>query len=593
MALTATTRQSIDSLPRREELVAPTLPPGNELLAAGRDEAKACKLGVSRFMREHAVPSEAAYKRAAVAEGRTMQHATIGFRSVERTVGAIQEVYETSARSGVRVDRFGMILDWSMGYPIGQRQTAGRGTGIVLTGPEDFARIIEASPAAAHFGDFMIGLPGALENTRAAIAAGATSVGNLGQYFTFRLPHWDDDVATTMATVKALALIAAQDGEILVHSNLDDGFAGLFLDMACSIGMVIVEKHIVEDLIGASLAHCHGHHFSDPQSRMAFHCALSRVSATPGTMIYGNTVSYQTGAAGNYASLASYLMADVMATRRWPMGHAINPVPVTENVRIPDIDEIIDAQAFASRLTSYAPLYERLVDWAQVEAMADVLVENGRRFASALFAGLARLGVDTSDPAQLLLAIRRLGPKRMERLFGPGAMAADGRRPVVQAEWARELDEAARTWIERAAPRLAPKRMRELKVCIGTSDVHEHGKYLITKALEGIGADIVDGGVATDPERLVESAIEAGANVIALSTYNGVALRYCRQVQDVMKRKGVDFPLIVGGRLNEVPEDSNSGLPVDVTADLVKAGCHTCTSIDQLEGVIASLTASL
>ncbi|MHB2268228.1 hypothetical protein [Aliihoeflea sp. PC F10.4] len=58
--------------------------------------------------------------------------------------------------------------------------------------------------AAPYFGDFMLGLPGAVENTRAALAAGVTTIGNLGQYFTFRLPDWDDDVATTEATVTAL-----------------------------------------------------------------------------------------------------------------------------------------------------------------------------------------------------------------------------------------------------------------------------------------------------------------------------------------------------------------------------------------------------
>ena len=103
----------------------------------------------------------------------------------------------------------------------------------MLDGPEDFARITGAAPAAAHFGDFMMGLPGAVENTKAALAAGATAIGNLGQYFTFRLPYWDDDVATTEATLVALGLVAAQDAEILVHSNLDDGFAGLFADASC------------------------------------------------------------------------------------------------------------------------------------------------------------------------------------------------------------------------------------------------------------------------------------------------------------------------------------------------------------------------
>ena len=32
------------------------------------------------------------------------------------------------------------------------------------------------------------------------------------------------------------------------------------------------------------------------------------------------------------------------------LGALVNPVPVTENLRIPDVDEILDAQLFAARL---------------------------------------------------------------------------------------------------------------------------------------------------------------------------------------------------------------------------------------------------
>ncbi|CDX51185.1 putative Methylmalonyl-CoA mutase domain-containing protein [Mesorhizobium plurifarium] len=564
----------------------PRLKPGRDLLAEGRSMARDWRLGICRFLIETGMPSEAAWKRKAVAESRVMQHAHIGFRSVDRTIAAIGEVHEQCRKAGVTVDRFGITLDWSMGYPQAMRAKAARGTGIVLTGPEDFARITNAASAAAHFGDFMLGLPGAVENTRAAIAAGATAIGNLGQYFTFRLPYWDDDVATTEATVTALGLIAAQDAEILVHSNLDDGFAGLFIDMACALGMVLVEKHIVETLIGAHLAHCYGHHFSDPLSRTAFHAALVRVTDTPGTMIFGNTVSYQSTPAGNYASLASYLMADILAMGRWPSGHAINPVPVTENQRIPDVDEIIDAQTFAHRLTLHAPFYDPVFDWSKTEAMADMLVEGGRRFADAALAGLAERGVDVDDPAALMLAIRRIGPKRLEALFGPGATGPRGRVPLIHAEWARELNHKAASWAA------AQKRMevaRNLTICIGTTDVHEHGKYLVEQALEGLGIAIVDAGVAVDPEALVARAAETGADAIAVSTYNGVALRYAQAVKAAMAVRGLSLPVLIGGRLNEVPKDSNSGLPVDVTKDIADLGCLPCADLDEMLSALRSI----
>ncbi|WP_428030380.1 cobalamin-dependent protein [Ancylobacter sp.] len=583
-------------LPSRDQLIPPTLQPGGELVGAGRALVRGWTVGRNAFLDAQGVASEAAYKRREALAGRVMQHAHIGFRSVERTVAAIAEVHAACARHGARVDRFGITLDMSMGYPPDMRKGSRRGTGIVLEGAESFARITNAAPAAAHFGDFMLGLPGALENTKGALAAGATAIGNLGQYFTFRLPDWDDDVATTHATVTALGLIAAQPVEVLVHSNLDDGFAGLFADMSSALGMVLVEKHIVETLIGARLSHCFGHHFTAPLVRMAFHAALAQVTDTPGTMIFGNTVSYKSTPAGNYASLASYLQADIWALGRRHTGHAVNPVPVTENERIPDIDEIIDAQLFAHRLAEHAAGSSGLIDTAPVDALAERLVQGGHLFAARTLAGLEQEGIDTADPAQTMLALRRIGPKRLEAAFGAGAPEAkawSGRRAVAQAEWVDELEHAARDWAARvpleAATRIAG---RKLVACVASSDVHEHGKNLIERTLGHLGVATVDGGTSVDADDLVATALAAKADLIAISTYNGVALRYAREVKDALARAGADLPVCIGGRLNQVPDDSNSGLPVDVRADIRALGIMPCDTPEDLTRKLAALAAA-
>lgn len=120
-----------------------------------------------------------------------------------------------------------------------------------------------------------------------------------------------------------------------MHSNLDDGFAGLLADMSSALGMVLIEKYIVEALIGGRLAHCYGHHFTAPLVPLAFHQALVRLTDTPGSMIFGATISYRGQPAGNFASLANYLQADIWALLRHPSGHAVDPVPVTETSTSP------------------------------------------------------------------------------------------------------------------------------------------------------------------------------------------------------------------------------------------------------------------
>lgn len=576
----------MSNLSRSDLLPEPSLRPGAELIAEGRALAGDWRLGGCSFLTEQGIASEADYKRRQAAMGQAMLYAQIGYRDKSKTLDAAARIHETTARRGRGVARYGICLDWSMGFPQALRQGRPRGTGLILEGPEDFAALSRAAPVALHFGDFVLGFPAALENTQAALAAGATAIGNLGQYFTFRLPGWDDEVASTEATLRALGLIAEQPVEILVHSNLDDGFAALFTDLCCVLGAVLIEQHIVDRLIGARVSHCFGHHFSEPVTRAAFQCALAKVEDTPGTMVYGNTTSYRGGPAENYASLGSYLLIDALGQGRWPSGHALNPVPVSENERIPDIDEVIAAQLYAIRLLEQAEGHAALIDWQAVEQLADRLVEGGQLFEQRVLAGLAEAGIETSDPMELLLVLRRLGPRRLEALFGPGPPNADalrGRQPTVEAPVVEELAAMADACIGRwTAPEIAAVSAAGLRICVATSDVHEHGKLLLEEVLRRLGAAPLDGGVSVDPDALVAAAVMQEADALAISTYNGVALDFLRGVQAELAARGLAIPILIGGRLNQIPDASNSSLPVDVGHELAAAGAIVCRDMEAL-----------
>ena len=579
-------------LQRREVIPEPALTPGRGLLAAGRREAGTWKLEPSAFLKQTGAASEADYKRGRMAEGRVMLHAQIGYRDAAKTRRAWAEIHAACAAKGLTLDRYGICLDWSMGFLAAEREGRPRGTGLILDAPEAFAALTAAAPVAPHFGDFVLGFPAALENTKAALAAGCSAIGNLGQYFTFRLPRLDDDVAATEATVAALGLIAAQEAEILVHSNLDDGFAALFSDLTCCLGAALIEAHIVEDLIGARIGHCFGHHFSEPLARLAFQRALAQASETPGTMIFGNTVAYRGGAAENFASLGSYLLVDILGQRLQPSGHAVNAVPVLENRRIPDVEEIVEAQLFAGRLIEQAAGYEALLDLEAADALTECLLEGGRAFRDRVLQGLAEAGFDTSDPLELLLALRRIGGRRLEALFGPGAedsAAPHGRAPLVPATTYEELDRRAAAVLAAVD---AGSRTRlagaGLSVLVASTDVHEHGKLLVERVLDGLGLRLIDGGVSSDPEHLAALAAEAGADVLAVSTYNGVALRYLEALQAELQIRDLALPVLIGGRLNQVPDSSNSSLPVEVAGELALAGAVVCHEVaDALPALLA------
>ena len=107
---------------------------------------------------------------AGAAEGTLMLHAQIGYRDPEKSRRAWGEIHQAVRQAGGRLDRYGICLDWSMGYPRAERARRPRGTGLILEHAEDFARLTAEAPVAPHFGDFVIGMPAAVENTAAGIA---------------------------------------------------------------------------------------------------------------------------------------------------------------------------------------------------------------------------------------------------------------------------------------------------------------------------------------------------------------------------------------------------------------------------------------
>lgn len=559
----------------------PELPDVASLMADGLKLAAHWQVGPSPFLSHHAVSCEADYKRDRAASGVLMQHAQIGWRDPAKSRHAWAEIHDTCAKKGVSVDRYGICLDWSMGVQRDQRADAMRGTGLLLDTPEDFAALTAQAPVAPHFGDFVLGFPAAVENTCAALAAGATSIGNLGQYFTFRLHGHSDDLICTSVTITALALIAAQPVKVLVHSNLDDGFAALFQDLSSVVGAVLLERHIGE-LVGVEVSHCWGHHFADPVRRLAFHLALEEITrGTPGTMIYGNTTSYRGTREENFASLSSYLSMDIAGQMLAPTGHAINPVPVTENERIPDVIEVVEAQLFAATLARHQARHMPMLNEAPARTLATRMVRGGRAFYNTAITSLQRAGVDTDNAFEMMLAVRRLGGRRMEQMF-----AAKG--DPVTSDIAEEVAEMAHSHLARVPEgerallaRLAPR------IVTATTDVHEHGKLVLDEVLGKAGATLIDGGTSAEPAALAKIALEAGADAIALSTYNGIALNYYNALRKVL---GKQIPVLIGGRLNQVPDASNSSLPVDVGDQLAAAGALVCLEIeDAVPALLKSL----
>jgi methylmalonyl-CoA mutase cobalamin-binding subunit len=456
----------------------------------------------------------------------------------------------------------------------------------LLLGEKDWRELADCARIQPHMGDFMIGQPAAVENTVHALRAGVTTIGNLSQYFTFEAPGWLDKEKTCIESIKAIAILAGfREKGVMLHSYLEDGFGALFQDCATVAGWAYLEKYIVEELLGARLAHCIGGLTSDPIKRAGWVFAFRRIHEddAAGSMIYGDTISFDAEFNTNRGLVAEYLLWDIMAQLRVPTGHAVLPLPVTEAVRIPSAEEIADAQCLGRRIEQTARRMLPLVDFTPVEQFADTVCQTGKQVFENALAGLADLGVDTRDPVRLIHTLKSMGAARFERLFGTGEIDPSrphGRRTVIPTDIFKlslKVIEDHRAMFQDSRN---SKKVANLNLLLASSDVHEHAIFALGQLLSEAGARVINLGPERNPRQIAEAAVEHQVDGILLSTHNGNALEYSRRLKESLRELKCDAPVIIGGVLNQKVDDNV--LPVPVSAELEQLGFGVAGSLKQL-----------
>ena len=110
------------SAPTQPGVSEKVLPDAQALIAEARETARTVTVGASPFLATFGVGCEIDYKRRCTAEQRVMMHAQIGFRDLDKSRRAWAEIWQALDKAGHRVDRYGICLDWSMGYPAARRK---------------------------------------------------------------------------------------------------------------------------------------------------------------------------------------------------------------------------------------------------------------------------------------------------------------------------------------------------------------------------------------------------------------------------------------------------------------------------------------
>ncbi len=566
------------------------LPPISEIEAGASRLAKGITVGETLFFREHGVKSEAEYKRRAIAEGLISKHSHVGWNSWEETAKNIEFIYSELKRRGSYITRFGFILDWVMGVPAAYRDKLPKGTGLILNTPEEWAALGQIVPVQPHMSDHMIGSPNALENTVFALNAGVTSIGNVSHYFTYEYPGVELEYERTVNSLTAFMLMGKVEGTI-VHSNMDDGFGNQFRDLASITGWAMMERYLVEDMLGARMAFAYGNLFSDPMGRIIIHSVMEKLNKhhTPGTMIFGNTVDYGLDYQRNYGALASFSLADAIFQRHTPTGHAVASVPVTEAVRIPTAQEIVDGHLTVDMMIEKSKFMAPFINWERVNAERDLYIFCGKIFFERMMNALDDLGVYINHPGEIFAALKAIGPRQLEDNFGAGEKTTSGERlPVRPTDMIKNLNSKKDQALARFGEIEA--ELSGEKVLVGSTDIHDYGKEIVKAILTKAGATVFDLGNYVTPEEVVDTLIETEAKAVALSTYNGIALSYAKELTEKMRESGTEATLILGGQLNENMEGGS--LAVDVTEELRALGVNCDNDMDKIISVVKSIYAA-
>jgi methylmalonyl-CoA mutase, C-terminal domain len=92
-----------------------------------------------------------------------------------------------------------------------------------------------------------------------------------------------------------------------------------------------------------------------------------------------------------------------------------------------------------------------------------------------------------------------------------------------------------------------PRRKIRVVVAKPGLDGHDRGAKVVARALRDAGMEVIYTGLRQTPEQIVSAAAQEDADIIGLSILSGAHLPICEKIVALLKEKGMDTRLFVGG----------------------------------------------
>ena len=110
----------------------------------------------------------------------------------------------------------------------------------------------------------------------------------------------------------------------------------------------------------------------------------------------------------------------------------------------------------------------------------------------------------------------------------------------------------AKEFGEHLAGHMTDERIIRVLVAKPGLDGHDRGAKVVARGLRDAGFEVIYTGLHQTPEMVVSAAMQEDVDVIGLSILSGAHIPIVMAIQDMMKKRGLDKPIFVGGI---IPED--------------------------------------
>ena len=482
-------------------------PDGMEMWREGYEKGKTIEFGKGGFIRSQSkYKNHAEMKRDLMKQGKIYWNILLGLATLEEQVEAEKKLYEFSQRSGLQIHSIQSIPSGLVALPPEWREKAPATTSYEMYTHEDYEAQQGACPIDVSFNDYHLSTPNGYANTILAIEHGSPTIGEFCQ-FNWGFFGYNDNVERMSNMVRALGLVAAKkDDYVEVKTYLDDGYAGYFLDCASYIGYAMLEHYICTTLCGARYTIGFGGLLSENDTRCAVAMALDKVLSTEDQPVLrylnGSTnLQWDHDIHGNYGVSVPEMLFEILVEKKYHMGLGINPVSITEKLRVPTLQELEDIFAAGKRAEEKAEEWLPYFNFEPLEKMRDVMAEEGEKLFRNSLEGFKEAGIDIEDPVEMLLVLMEMNPIRYEQMFHSttyGTSSTD-----IQPFYTTVLGRQTMQMKQEILDELDEKKMRGSltgkTIVVGSGDAHTYGLVLVEGVLQEMGAETVNAGV--DMER--------------------------------------------------------------------------------------------